>query len=70
MGHPIDDMIAAAGAQLQQMWKNPAHQIPSADLNPKPDQLQFKIQLMEGRIAELEQTVRDLIAALRRSKQL
>ncbi len=68
MGHPIDDMILAAGAQLQQMWKNPKHQIPSADLNPRPDALQFKIQLLEGRIAEQEKKLNDLIAALRNGK--
>jgi hypothetical protein len=70
MGHPIDDAIAAAGAQLAQAWKNPQHQIPSADLHPAPDALAFRIQVMEGQIKELQVTLRDLITALKRSKQL
>lgn len=65
MGHPIDDAIANAGAQLQRMWRNPAHQIPSADLNPRTDALQFQIQVLANRCDALEKTMTDLINSLR-----
>lgn len=68
MGHPVDDAILQAGAQLMQAWKNPAHQIPNTDLNPRTDHLQFKIQLLEGRIAELEVITKDILKVLRNGR--
>lgn len=66
MGHPIDDMISAAGAQLAQAWKfgnNP--QMPENDLNPSADKLAFRIKILEDKCAVLEKVLGEVVRHLK-----
>lgn len=69
MGHPIDDMIAAAGGLLAEQWKHGKNpQMPENDFNPNAQALAFRIKLLEDKCALLEQTLGKVIRHLNGQK--
>jgi hypothetical protein len=61
MGHPFDDMVLAAGAQLAETWKNPGLRMPENNLHPQTDAVMFEIKLLKDRIAGLEKTNSEIV---------
>lgn len=54
----IDDQIKSAGALLMQRWNKSGTLVaPENDLHPDPARIQFRVKLLEDRIAGLEQEI-------------
>ena len=65
MGHPVDDAIMQAGNLLAQQWKNPGSGMqPGNDLHPDNSALQFRIKILEDKVATLESTLGKVVRHL------